>query len=45
MCRELELLDNYFTARDATVVFVLSRMRVVDEEKRSSRAKPTSLID
>ena len=22
MCKELELLDNYFTARDATVVFV-----------------------
>ena len=30
--RDLQLFDASFTARDATVIFVLSRMRVIDEE-------------
>lgn len=31
MCKALKLLDNHFTLRDATCIFVVSRMRVVDE--------------
>jgi len=36
MVRELDLLDDVFTVRDATVIFVLSRMRCADEEAKSS---------
>ena len=32
MMKDLELYDAHFTSRDATVVFVLSRMRVIDEQ-------------
>lgn len=41
--RDLELIDEQFSARDATIVFVLSRMRVVDEEDGRSLRKIENL--
>ena len=38
-----QIYDEYFSARDATIVFVLSRMRVVDEEAKGAAAKLESL--
>jgi hypothetical protein len=32
MMRDLQMFDAFFTARDATVTFVLSRCRVIDEQ-------------
>jgi hypothetical protein len=43
MLKDLELFDDFFTARDATVVFVLSRMRVGDEESDGAALKLENL--
>ena len=43
MMKDLELYDAHFTSRDATVVFVLSRMRVIDEQGSDAESKMENL--
>ena len=40
---DLNLLDDSFSMRDATVVFVLSRMRVIDEKGKDAELKLQNL--
>ena len=37
--RDLELLDDHFTTRDAVIVFVCSKTRVVDEKSQATAHK------
>jgi hypothetical protein len=39
MMRDMRFIDNDFTTREATLAFVWSRMRVIDELKESTRKK------
>ena len=43
LLRDTELLDQSFCPREASLTFVLARMRVVDERSLASRAKQTQL--
>lgn len=43
LVRDLGLIDARFTIRDAVTVFVTSRLRVIDENKKASRLKLENL--
>ena len=43
LVKDLTLLDDSFTVRDATLVFVLSRMRVIDEKGKDAELKLQNL--
>ena len=43
LLRDLQLLDSNFTVRDATVIFVLSRMRVINEQGKNAVLKIENL--
>ena len=43
LLKDLRLLDDSFAVRDATVIFVLSRMRVIDEKGKDADLKLLNL--
>jgi hypothetical protein len=43
LLRDLQVLDDSFTLRDATMIFMLSRMRVVNEQGKKSSVKLENL--